>query len=537
MKKLLIFLFLAFGFASCNRDKITVWVASPWERVLKTTPKGELKSAAVKAAANEYEPFRIIIHNDGKSQVTGLNVSVSNLENAEASINSKNVRLYRANYVKIEKPSYATSNPSGWYPDPLIPFLNDSSAAGAVFTASPFSIDTLQNVEIWCDLFVPKGTKPGIYQGNVYITKENKRLGTVPVKVEVFSFELPDDISMQSHFGSFRHAAGPLKLDVSSQEYSDLQELFNRELLANRAVPATPENVWPEWDEKKGLIENGESERIRKLVEEDHFNALDIPFRYNEQPAKCRKYLSETAKWLKNLGYIDLAYVYMEDEPNTPEQYEIVRKQGALIKSADPVIGRMCTEQTITSNPAWGDLYGAVNIWCPLWGLWDEKTAAERLAAGEKLWSYTALCQCSSKTPWWQIDMEPLNFRAPMWISWNYDITGFLYWTSVYWEGKSLQDVWTSPVFRNEYWGEGILLYPGEPAGIKGFVPSMRLKLYREAEEDYEYMVLASKIAGKEEVTKIVKTVATSFQDWNHNREKYDQARQQLADIIIKSKL
>jgi hypothetical protein len=172
-----------------------------------------------------------------------------------------------------------------------------------------------------------------------------------------------------------------------------------------------------------------------------------------------------------------------------------------------------------------------------LWGLWDEKTAAERLAAGEKLWSYTALCQCSNKTPCWQIDMDPLNFRAPMWVSWNSDITGFLYWTSVYWEGKSLNDIWTSPVFRKEYWGEGILLYPGEPAGIKGFVPSKRLKLYREAEEDYEYMVLASKIAGKEEVAKIVKTVATSFQNWNHDKESYSQARRQLADIIIKSKL
>ena len=80
------------------------------------------------------------------------------------------------------------------------------------------------------------------------------------------------------------------------------------------------------------------------------------------------------------------------------------------------------------------------------------------------------------------------------------------------------------------------MLYPGQPAGVKGFVPSIRLKLYRESVEDYEYMALAKSLGKAEEVKKIVDGIATSFQNWSHEREAYEQARESLANLILKSK-
>jgi hypothetical protein len=275
---------------------------------------------------------------------------------------------------------------------------------------------------------------------------------------------------------------------------------------------------------------------MKQLVDEG-FNALDIPFRYKDDPKKCKAYLASMAKWLSGPGYLDMAYVYMEDEPNDAKEYEIVRQQGAMIKSADPGIGRMCTEQTIPSKKEWGNLYGAVDIWCPLWGLWNDSTARERLAGGEELWSYTALCQGPDGTPWWQVDMDPLNFRAPMWISWHFDITGFLYWSSSWWNTYgSLEGVWEAPHFRKNYWGEGMLVYPGKPANIEGFVPSIRLKLYRESAEDYEYMAMAKKLGKEEDANKIVNSIATSFQIWSHDLNDYEKARESLADLIVRSK-
>jgi len=124
-----------------------------------------------------------------------------------------------------------------------------------------------------------------------------------------------------------------------------------------------------------------------------------------------------------------------------------------------------------------------------------------------------------------------------MWISWHFNITGFLYWSSIWWSGyKTLQGVWEAPAFRNNFWGEGMLVYPGQPVGIKGFVPSIRLKLYREAAEDYEYMTLAASKGKGPEVSRIVDGIATSFQSWNHDPGAYEQARERLANLILENK-
>jgi hypothetical protein len=539
MKKAMLFLSVLIAvMAGCTQKGATIWVASPWQRVLQSTSPGDLREVNLKSAANEYEPFRIIIHSDTR-QLTNVNVTVSSLRSDHGEIPASNIQLYRANYLHITHPSNRTKNPADWYPDALIPFTDQQSgnkSENVTYIAAPFSVDTARNADVWCDVFVPSGTKPGLYTGTATVLEGKRMLAKIPVKLTVWNFELPEKIAMLSLFGSFNaDAAKMMGIEEGSDEFTEMEGLFNKELLKHRAVPGTPANVWPAWNEKEGLIIKGEAERMKKLVEEDHFNALDIPFRYMNEPKKCKAYLAATAEWLNKLGYLKMAYMYLEDEPNDAAAYDVVRKQGALIKSANPDIARLCTEQTIPSDPAWGNLYGAVDIWCPLWGLWNDSTAKERLTKGEKLWSYTALCQGPEGTPWWQIDVEPVNFRSPLWISWHYNITGFLYWSSIWWTGyNTMQKVWEAPAFRNDFWGEGMLVYPGKPAGIKGLIPSIRLKLYREAEEDYEYMMMAAKKSTRDEVNKIVDGVATSFQAWSHEPGAYEQARERLAELIQK---
>jgi hypothetical protein len=350
------------------------------------------------------------------------------------------------------------------------------------------------------------------------------------VSLTVRPFALPDTIAMQSNFGGLggRVAQGH-GVAAGSAEAAEIEDQYIDALLAHRAIPSSLGNVWPKWTEGQGMDDSATGERLRKMIEERHVNSLNIPFAYRDKPDTCRAYLKDLAAYLREKGWLDLGYIYLRDEPNDAEEYETVRQQGALIASSDPGIGRMCTEQTVTSNAAWGDLYGAVDIWCPLWGLWDEKTAQERQALGERMWSYTALCQCSDKNPYWQIDFPPVSFRAPFWVSRHYGIEGFLYWSSVYWPPE--KDPWTLPHFRDNYWGEGMLLYPGTPAGIKGPVTSIRLKLVREALEDYEYMALADKAGAQERVGEIVAGIATNFQNWSREPEAYMNARRDLARL------
>lgn len=540
-----------------TQEDATVWVASPWQRVLQDTQPAEQTDVKVQAAANEYEPFRLIVH-AGDRPLNDVRVVASSLNGPGGSISAFNLTMYRAHYLEIATPSHRMDSPTGMYPDALIPFVDPETGEeleGADYDAVPFDVEAGLNQEIWCDLFIPPGTKAGKYTGTITVAAGAMEIAQIPVEVRVWNFELPEEISMRSNFGSLgSRVANVLEMDAGSEEFAAIEDMYIDTLLAHRAVAGSLGDIWPDWTEEDGIIEDGEAERMRVLVEEKHVNALRMQFRHRDEPEKAKAYLAATADWLRDLGYLDLAYIYMKDEPNDAEEYEIVRRQGALVEAADPEIARMCTEQTRPSKPEWGDLYGAVDIWCPLWGLWDEPTANERLKLGERLWSYTALCQGPEATPWWQIDSDPLAFRAPFWTSWTYDITGFLYWSSVYWGAyDGMEGIWNKPHFRDRFWGEGMLLYPGQPAGIDGPVTSIRLKLVREAMEDYEYMVLASQGEGEDlgvemgretmvvvrhgdpeqQTNRIVSRVASSFGDWSHDEQDYSRARNRLAELIL----
>lgn len=508
----------------------TVWVASPWEHVLKTSEPGTSMAATLQSAANEYEPFRIIVR-AGETALPDVTLKASALSGPKGSIPAKHLTLFREYYLNVSAPSLRSTAPTGWYPDALIPFVDPITGKdieGAKYDAAPYTIEPASNQGYWIDVYVPKGTAPGEYTGKVTVTSAGKTLTTVPVTLTVWGFDLPETIAMQSNFGSLgSRLAKKNNLQPNSPELAAVEDLYIDEFLAHRAVPGSLGNIWPTVKEDGTVDDSQTGARLKDLVVNKHVNALKLPFSMSD-PEKCKRDLRAYAKYLREKGWLKLAYVYMRDEPNNAEDYETVRKQGALIKEADPEIGRMCTEQTISSNPEWGNLYGAVNIWCPLWGLWDEPTAKERLAAGERLWSYTALCQ--GNAPFWQVDFAPVSFRAPFWISWRYDIEGFLYWSSIYWD--AYEDVWNNPHFRDKYWGEGMLVYPGGEAGIKGPVTSIRFKLVREALEDFEYMTLAAKHGKGERVDHIVNSVVQSFQVWDHNPEEYAKARERLARLI-----
>ncbi len=507
-----------------------VWVASAWQQVLRSTEPGGTGSAEIVAARNEYEPLRVIIR-AGAQALANVRVEASALTGPAGQIEAGNLALFREHYIHVFEPSYASKAPTGWYPDALIPLAggNPEARAAAKYPGMPCRVEPDTNQGVWVDVYIPRDTAPGKYSGTITVTADGAQISSIPVKVSVRPFALPDTVAMCSNFGDLGGGlASRLGMGGGSQEFAAVEDQYIDTLLAHRAIPSSLGNIWPKWTVEGGIDDSSSGERLRTMVQDRHVNSLRVPFAYRTEPEKCRAYLRDMAAYLRSKGWLDLAYIYMEDEPNDAEQYETVRQQGALIGESG--IKRLCTEQTVTSDPEWGTLYGAVDIWCPLWCLYDEKTARERQELGEEIWTYTALCQGNGKAPFWQIDFSPVQFRAPFWVSWHYGVKGFLYWSSIYWtEG---QDQWTTPHFRDQYWGDGVLLYPGKDAGLSGPVPSIRLKLIREAMEDFEYMTLAGKQGRKAQVDEIVDSLARSFTDWSQDPEAYMAARERLAALI-----
>ncbi|MHB0959960.1 MAG: DUF4091 domain-containing protein [Pirellulaceae bacterium] len=527
MLRLVLSLLVGFsGLGSLWSQEPVVWVASPWQHVLRSSEPDDVKSAEITAARNEYEPLRIIIH-AGAQALTNVRVESSDLTGRAGQIEAKNVALFREHYIHVFQPSYASQAPTGWYPDALIPIAGANAVAK--YPPQVASVEAGTNQGVWADVYIPRHTAPGEYCGTINVMASGARLASVPVTVRVQPFTLPDTIAMRSNFGGLGGGlARHLGMDAGSQEFVTVEEQYIDTLLAHRAIPSSLGNIWPKWTPQAGIDDTSSGERLRAIVQDRHVNSLCVPFAYRTEPEQCRAYLHDMAAYLQGKGWLELAYIYLEDEPNDAEQYETVRQQGELIRESG--IKRLCTEQTVTSNRDWGTLYGAVDIWCPLWCLYDEATARERQRLGEEIWTYTALCQGEATVPFWQIDFSPVQFRAPFWVSWHYGVKGFLYWSSVYWtEG---QDPWTKPFFRDQYWGEGMLLYPGKDAGLSGPVPSIRLKLIREALEDFEYMTLAAQQGHKAQVDEIVDSLTRSFTDWSHIPQAYMGARAKIAALI-----
>lgn len=514
------------GLAPLQGQEPVIWVASAWQHVLRDTAPQAVRTAAISAARNEYEPVRIIVR-AGAEPLTNVRVDATDLVGPVGKIAADHVTVFREHYLHVFEPSYASHAPVGWYPDALIPLRDSDSTARFPGVAPEIAPDTNQG--FWVDVYVPRDAAPGTYTGSLSASADGTALGSIPLEVQVAHFTLPDTIAMRSNFGGLgSRLAQQLGMETGSPEFAAVEDAYIDLLLAHRAIPSSLGNIWPHWTPDRGVNDSRTFERLRTMVEDRHVNALSVPFFYHSEPERCRAYLHDIGAYLRDKGWLDLAYIYMEDEPNDAEQYETVRQQGALIR--DSGIRRLCTEQTITSDPAWGTLYGAVDIWCPLWCLYDEPTARERQALGEEIWSYTALCQGRGNTPFWQIDFPPVHFRAPFWTSWHLNITGFLYWSSIY--TAAGQDPWLAPHFRNQYWGEGMLIYPGRDAGQRGPVPSIRLKLIREGLEDFEYMTLAAEQGHRDQVDAIVAGITRSFTDWSGDIQDYLSARAQLAELI-----
>jgi hypothetical protein len=294
---------------------------------------------------------------------------------------------------------------------------------------------------------------------------------------------------------------------------------------------------------------------LRAFVDRYHVNALPSPHPKTavKDPVaerdKLRAWLAAFDAAAKELDRPHVViFTYLKDEPNTLEDYRYVQTWGRAVREAKSALKVMVVEQTWTApgmggaDSAWGDLYGAVDIWCPLFSLHKQDSAAQRQALGETIWTYTALCQ-AKPTPWWHIDYPLLNYRVPTWIAWRYRMKGLLYWGGLsYWQ--KVDDPWTeAPYYAGSgkpqqgekgivFQGEGSLVYPARAVGYDGIVPTIRLKALRDGVQDYDYFALLERAGKADEAEKIVAPLAESWFAWEKDPAAYTAARAKLAALL-----
>src|SRR2546426_488416 len=190
-----------------------VWVENPMIRVKPETPPARKNSVEIAAARNETEPFQVII-SALAHKLEDITATVSDLEDGQGNkIDHSQMTLYRQQYIYVRDPSPYSTEPPGWWPDALIPFLNPADGrpvrpmqvtreelggkithklSGARFTASPFDVWPGKNQPLWIDVSIPDSLHPPLKpDGSIDWKKTHEGLRHYMVTYNVRSFQIP----------------------------------------------------------------------------------------------------------------------------------------------------------------------------------------------------------------------------------------------------------------------------------------------------------------------------------------------------------
>jgi hypothetical protein len=533
-----------------------VWTTTQTVHVCRDAPAAADTAVHIAAARNEWRSFQVLVRAD--DAVKGVTIVPADLAGPGGAIlRGADAVLYRQHQLELTLPSYRNADfKPGWYPDPLIPFrhpLTGKPLEGARLVAAPFDLPPGETHGFWVDLYVPPDARAGDYRGTYRVTAAGGKSVDLAVTLTVWDFALPATPTMKGEFGSptprmrsyYRDRAKAGK-DTEPADWAAIEAQVNRLLSDHRLNAVPPDDMFIPKAQADGSYRLA-PERVRDLaafVDQYHLNGIPVPnpMYYIKDPDAEKPKLHA---WLKAWDAVaaDLKrpgvtfYTYLFDEPNDEKAYATVRQWGNAIREAKSVVKVLVVEQPWPQDAKWGDLYGAVDIWVPLFSLFTPESAAARQALGEEIWAYTALCQ-GKPTPWWEIDFPLLNYRVPAWIAWRFRERGLLYWGGMaYW--TQVEDPWTDPktfgTWKNgEGWnGEGVLVYPGRAVGYDGVAPSLRLKALRDGIQDYEYMAILERAGLAAEARRIVEPLAASWFEWEKDPAAYEKARVRLAELII----
>ncbi len=577
------------GYGACvpgGSEAVALWTASSGWKIPTTRAAPTARAAGVElaTAANEAEAVQFVVR--PTRACADVRVAATTLRDATGrALPAAAVEILRVGYVRITQPTDAAGC-RGLWPDPLPP--QDDAA---------FPVAACGNQPFWVRVKPPKGTPAGRYTGALVTTLRladgaERKLST-PFSVEVFGFDLPDTMTVETAFGfNVDTVARYHGLKTAAQRAqvnaAYLKALGDHHISPYNPVPgvrwsvtwtnagdradaaaALPVFDWTRWDAA-----------MEKAFATYHFNTFTIPIAglgggtYESRQAPSLRgvtadkpaydvlmgrYLRGIESHLREKGWLDRAFVYWFDEPEAKD-YAFVMQGFNTLKRHAPGLRRMLTEEPCT------ELLGGPNVWCPLTPNLHASGEAKARAQGDTFWWY--IC-CGPKAPYAGefIDHPGSELRTWLWQTWAERVTGILIWETVWWTSpRAYPDSMQNPYEDAMSWavgaslapgtrsawgnGDGRFLYPprraARPAStpvLEGPVESMRLEMLRDGIEDYEYFALLRRLlktarlsaadrARYEALLTVPQEVSRSLTDFARSPEPLEAHRRALARAI-----
>ena len=367
--------------------------------------------------------------------------------------NSKNSKLLSAESLKYNPVGYvftkmgsrfSTDIRTGYWPDPLLETKYFDAIGG-------------QNTPIWITVYANPKVEPGLYEGNLIIRTDKEIIVTLPMSINVWPFELPKTPKLKTAL-DFK--------GVPADQIDSYIDNFLEHRISPRRALGYPSAITLKSDPDFSLFDSKMENLLQKGL--NNFMVGDL----KRDPQLARKFIEH----LKEKGWLDMAYVYLTDEPG-PSQYPRVKKMAEEWKNIVPELKLMVTVTPIQ------DLVGSVDIWCS--GVVDDSQLAKQvLAREEELWWYHTDPLHPEAN--FLIDMPAVDARSTFWKSWQGFLTkgytGFLYSWSTWPDPSPWEE--TGPFLSRN--GVESQIYPSDD----GPVNSIRWEAIRDGIEDYDYCYL-----------------------------------------------
>ncbi len=483
-----------------KKDTVEAYVFSGYEKILSTEQHdGASKNISVYAAKNESES--IVASLFANSAEYGLEFKIGALpEGVSAELFIEKTHL-------IEEKNW---------PDPLLPIRIE-----------PVDLDENELQNILIRFNVGKNAVAGNYEIPIVVTNTNGDVfETLNVDLHVWDFTYSDDYALDTAFGIWGTIENyknyyDFLLDHKISAYGLPYSILSEEAEAYMSDPRVSGfSVGVSEEIYKKLKSNP------KWLEKAYTYSIDEP-RTKEDLEKLISLYQETKSVMKEVRFLAPFYKNGHyDFHNRIDYIEVFGNNMDIYCAQTTTYNDNFTYSNEFQTRGYKDLYGSLSDRLA-------KFAEER---GGDVWMYA----CGRPEEPYQnlmVDTNGIDHRLLFWQTYVVGATGFLFWSTTYWnetndEYTNIDDPWTNVLIGNGTYGDGILMYPGNKYGIDGPCGSVRLEACRDGVEDYELISMLEKALGKEAAMEFVNKVTTAVNKSNLDPMNFNSVRIEMGNAL-----
>lgn len=457
---------LSFGPRSSDGETAYGFAAVPGS--LKVRPKSfeDLidvplgRSFEISGAGGEYINRQLVVFSPKNDlPVKKLRVDALQHESGEAVIEAERVMFVPVGYQPFESPFDMERH--GWWPEPILDFKTGG-----------FTIRQGDAQALWLRVRVPRDAPAGQYEGQVTVAPKERPAVTVPVTLRVYDFDLPRAFHFRTLFG------------VGGSRFPEdfrLRYGINPSGLYGRTPPS-----------KKDLQRWAKDGRINA------FNIMHTRLPWMEgdgvpteaQLEKMLEKLGQCLEAAEEVGLRDKAYFYIFDEAGN-DAIPAMRMISEAVHERFPDL-TMLTTSHVHGAHGNHDKLPHLDGWVPRIPKYDyEQAKRAREEFGLEVWWYTANSPRPPLPNTFVTQSAMTHRQLNGFMAYAMKSDGFLYYAL----GKHY---WREPI-DSIYNPDSPVVQHGQLSqrGKNGAMPSIRLEMFRDGLEDYEYLLRADRLSAK----------------------------------------